>query len=401
MKNTAMKKKIAVIGLGSAGMQTLCQMLVWTDENYEITSIYSPDIPIIGIGESTNPTFVEALELGLGFNLHDDIENIDGTLKLGSRYKKWRKNEFMIPLIQGNVAIHFNTFKLIEFALPRLRNRWAGKFKEVVGTVTAIDNLEDRVDITINNEKLSYDYVIDCTGFPKDFSEYDLTNMPVNHCLVHNVQTSGKGWLHTGQVATRDGWMFEVPLTNRISYGYLFNNTITDQETAKQNFSEDIGVSVTELQNIEYKFKSFNAKKILVGRVCKNGNKAIFFEPMFANSLWFYNQISVLFFEHISGQASADKINDQFTVYANQVREMLWFKYHGGSTYNTPFWQHTQIKAKEEVKDSVNLSRVRKGMIEMNRSRDWGTIHKDLKWVYNALNLSMVDKNFGYNYFQP
>jgi hypothetical protein len=401
MISNIMKEKIAIIGVGSAGIQSICQMLVWTDESYEITSIYNPDIPIIGIGESTNPSFVEALELGLDFNLYDDIKKINGTLKLGSRYKKWRQNDFMSPLLMGTVAIHFNTHKLVEFSLPRLRQRWAGKFNEVLGTVTALQNLKDRVDVTVNGKVSSYDYVIDCTGFPTDFLDCEMPEMPVNHCLVHNMPQNDNEWLYTGHVATPDGWMFEVPLTNRVSYGYLFNDTITNEATAKENFSKEIGVPVEALENKEYKFKSYYSKKILDGRICKNGNRAIFFEPLFANSLWFYNQISMLFNEHIKGQATEQEVNDRFSVFANQVREMIWFKYHGGSIHNTPFWQHVQTQGKQEVKNSVNLARVQEGLKEMNTTRDWGTVHRDLKWIYNALNLTIVDKRFEYNYFQP
>ena len=55
-----MMNKLAVIGVGSAGIQSLCHFLAWLDKSWEIYSIHSPKIPISGIGESTNPRFLDA-----------------------------------------------------------------------------------------------------------------------------------------------------------------------------------------------------------------------------------------------------------------------------------------------------------------------------------------------------
>jgi hypothetical protein len=397
-----MKKKIAVIGCGSAGVQSLCQMLVWTDENHEITSIYNPSIPTIGVGESVNPAFVEALELGADFSFYDDLDKIDGTMKMGAKYKKWREEDLFIPLIQGRIAMHFSTFKIVDFVMPKLRERWAGKLKEVHGNVDNVDNLEDRVDLTIDGKVYSYDYVIDCRGTPKDFTDYTMTELPINSCLVHYVQEplGGTEWLYTGHIATPDGWMFEVPLSTQVSYGYLYNDRLTDETLALDNFAKELNVPVDQLDYKKYTFKSYYSRKVLNGRVVNNGNKAYFLEPMFANALWAYNFVAMSFMDYMRGKLTEDEVNSKFVEAAQQVEEMIWFKYHGGSTYDTPFWQDIVPLAKEKVKNGANFNRVRAGLQEMNRNRDWGTIHQNLRWVYNALNLAMIDKAFGYNYFQ-
>ena len=81
------KNKLAVIGVGSAGIQSLCHFLAYMDETWEITSIHNPSKKIQGIGESSNPSFIAALELGVGFNLIEDLNKINGTLKFGTKYK--------------------------------------------------------------------------------------------------------------------------------------------------------------------------------------------------------------------------------------------------------------------------------------------------------------------------
>ena len=115
-----MMNKLAVIGVGSAGIQSLCHSLAWLDKSWEIYSIHSPKIPISGIGESTNPRFLDALGYGLDFLLHRDLSDINGTLKFGTKYTDWRKEPFYNPLLNGNLAIHFDTSILAKWAIPCL-----------------------------------------------------------------------------------------------------------------------------------------------------------------------------------------------------------------------------------------------------------------------------------------
>ena len=85
----------------------------------------------------------------------------------------------------------------------------------------------------------------------------------MNACLVHNIEGgSGNPIENTGHIATPDGWMFRVPLANRISYGYLFNDTITPLNTAKRNFSKQIDVPEDKLQGIEYFFEPYVLREV-------------------------------------------------------------------------------------------------------------------------------------------
>jgi len=212
--------RVAVIGLGSAGVQTLCHYLTWS-RNAVITSIHAPQVPIVGIGESTNSTFIDVIEQGMDFQLYDSLANgdMDCTLKLGTQYVNWRNDTFTNPLLGGNAAIHFNTFAMQDFALPKLRKRWKEKFQEINGVATIKEN-HNVVVVDVDGVDYEFDYVVDCRGWPTDYTDYTLTTQPVNHCLVHNV-LEGADWKATKHIATRDGWTFAIPLTTRTSYGYL------------------------------------------------------------------------------------------------------------------------------------------------------------------------------------
>lgn len=403
-----MKYKIAVIGAGSAGIQNVCDLLYRLDHRWEVTSIYDPKIDIIGIGESTNPSFVSALQNAINFDLLEDSDQLDSTLKFGTRYVNWREHSFTNPLLSGVVAMHFSTGKLHNFAYPRLRKSWGDKFKEIQGNVLAVENTDTHATLTVNGVNYQFDFVVDCRGFPnmqqfpQDYHRVD--TVPVNRCLVHNT-SEVIDLNYTDHVATVDGWMFVVPLKNRTSYGYLFNDTITDLESAKKNFSKEIGVPVEELQNIEYKFTPYYCKNIFNKRVIKNGNAAVFFEPMFANSLWLYDAIGTLLMEYISSYSKIDEIKSQhhsnsFNIRAidkiTQVQEMVWYNYHGGSNQNTPFWKYIKELATKNLISGENLKKVKLVLQDMHKNK-----HRvgDASWIYGPNNLFKIDKNFGYNYF--
>lgn len=390
--------KIAIIGAGSAGILSTCHMISYLPTDWQVTLIHNPNISALGIGESTNPSFCAILDTGLEFNLLKDLDKLDGTPKFGTKFTKWREHDIMNPLIGGTFAIHFDTHKLRDFAIPRLKNKWQSRFNEITGTVTSITNKVSHAEVIVDNTAHTFDYVIDCTGFPKDYTDYTVSELPLNHCLVHNVRTPGD-WHFTGHRATRNGWMFEIPLTTRQSYGYLFNNRITTVEEAKQDFANEINVPVEELDSIEYNFTPYYANKIFDGRICKNGNAAMFFEPMSANSLWAYFNINSSFFHYVIGNIKdVDKVNHLFYTNATAVEEMIAYFYHGGSTYDTEFWRTTKEIASKKLQHSEHLA---KCVIDFKAAKEHklAVAAQPQGWIFNAHQLGMIEREFGYNYF--
>ena len=393
-----MKKRLAVIGAGSGGIQTVCHFLSWLDNSWSITSIHDPSVPILGIGESTNPTFTNALEYGLDFHIIEDLNALDATLKFGTKYINWRSHEFTIPLISGTVAIHFDTHKLKNFAFDRLHRIWGDKFKEVQGNVYTVYNQSNNVVVGVNDQHLVFDYVIDCRGFPKSYDNYTVfDNNPVNHGLITNIKTtSSSDWKYTHHTATQDGWMFSLPLQSRDSYGYMFNNKITDVETAKVNFANELKVPLDWLEDKEYKFKSYYCNKIIDGRIIKNGNSAVFFEPMFANSLWLYDQVNRIAHDYIDNRCARTDYNERFRLTAQGIYDTICFFYHGGSEYDTPFWRYAKEYSSDIVAKSKGLERAK----EHCRDKWRRQIH-DMRapWSFDTKSLFKIDAHLGYNYF--
>ena len=390
-----MKNKLAIIGVGSAGILSLCHFLSNMDETWEITSIHNPSKKIQGIGESSNPSFLNALERGLGFEIVKDLDKLNGTLKFGTKYTDWRSHEFINPLLGGFMALHFDTHSLYSFAMGRLTNRWGNKFKIIKGNVNKVENNKDEVKLKIDNIDHSFDFVIDCGGTPKSFKSYKMGESLLNTCLVHNTEPSSEPELkHTGHIATKNGWLFRVPLKTRTSYGYMYNTTITTDKEAKKNFSDTIGIPVKDLQKIKYKFKPYYTEKALEGRVLKNGNAVAFFEPMFANSLFIYDTVNREFWEHLVGaKQNIDKVNKNIVALATNTLSLIAFHYLGGSTYSTKFWRRAKKWGKKETQKSNIMEYHNRILDGINKNSDWVTIHN---YCFAPHSFAILARNLGY-----
>jgi hypothetical protein len=387
--------KIAVIGVGTAGITSISHLLGWLPKEAEITSIYDPSIKILGIGESSTPGLPLNLFKGANFTILEDADELDATIKLGATYKNWRGNEFKAAMEPPSYAIHFNNFKIKEFCFKRFNEIWGAKFKIVEGRVNQLQNVGHAAIVTVDNIDHIFDFVIDCRGFPEDFSEYKiLENMPVNHCLVNMIPESGN-WNTTINQATKNGWMFGIPLKTRQGWGYLYNDKITSREEAVADIEEIFGKTNLDLR--EFSFKNYHARQFFDGRILKNGNTALFFEPIEATSGFFYETIMRYFVDYIYGGFSIEQMNSDLLSAAQDIEMFIHYVYHGGSNFNTKFWETTTKNSSEKL---ANNKRWQATIAEVKKCHDNGVV-LDNKIVSRWLIKHWVewDKMLGYNYF--
>ena len=391
-----MKKRIGIIGVGSAGLLSLVHFITWLDKDWEVVSIHNPKKPILGIGESTNGGFVGLLERGAHFSLgnKEDLNRLDATLKFGSYFTGWRENSWVNPLLDGNTAIHFNNFHFKDYIYERLEKLWPDQFRSLEGDVKSVKNHPDKVTVDIDGQNHDFDFLVDCMGFPTNYDGYTMSNCtPVNRCVVHDVEDY-KFEPYTDHIAHKNGWMFGVPLNTRKSYGFLYNNTIIDKPQAITEMQELLGVD--DIKGREFAFECYYTNHLIEGRVLKNGNKALFFEPLVANSIFLYIHAVRLFFDYVKGGADAQTVNSNFVSSVQEMEDVISYYYKGGSNYESEFWDYAKKMTSERLAKRTAFHQL---MAHYRHLKSRGVLNEGPTYGFSPLTWEIVDGAMGYASF--
>ena len=398
----SMQKKIAVLGTGSAGLLTIAHLCTWLDDSWRVYAVYNPKKPILGIGESTNGGFVSTLERATNFSLAypEDLDALDATIKYGSKFINWRKQAWKNPLLSGNIAIHFNNRLLKDFMFERLTALWPRQFSVLEADVQQVQNYADHVTVRTDQGPHDFDYVVDCMGTPASFDGYttsDCTQM--DRCLVHTVKDY-EYEPFTDHIATRDGWMFGVPLKGYKTYGYIYSQAFTPDAAAEEEMKRLLGAKTLEAgkYNARYDFRCYYANEIVSGRVYKNGNRALFFEPLLANSMFLYIYVARLIYDHIAAGQPAAQCNGLFVKAVQEMEDVISYYYQGGSTFDTEVWRAIAESARARLQRRTQFGEYL-GKLRAMKSR--GVMHGAPAYAFSPQTWQIVDEQMGYHSFDP
>jgi len=394
-----MRKKILVIGAGSGGVITTGQMLEGLDTGWEVHNVFDPSIPILGVGEATSTIVPTALFKGADFIFARDAHHLDSTIKLSVKYVNWRKHDFHSYILPASYALHFDNTKLKDFCFMRYKEIYPYKFKSIEGTVDYFKNVPDAVEVSINGKISTYDYVIDCSGFPKDFTGYVTEDLPLNHAIATQIQKPGD-WNYTYHTAHKNGWMFGIPLQSRQGWGYMYNSDITSKEEAITDMCSILKIDEKETKFREFAFKPYyTIDKLIDGRILKNGNQYMFFEPMEAMSMEYYAGLNFRYLFMIRGSMQKQRLLQLTKNDVNSLIMFYRFIYHGGSTFNSEFWNITKEKTKYYLKHTSNFAAC---VDEYNKNKE-NLLKSGKEMIIAPFDVAIwkrFDRELGYLYFK-
>jgi hypothetical protein len=379
-----MRKRIAILGRGTAGMLALTHFHKWAPANCEVELHYDPAIKPQTVGEGSTLDFPLALYNNLGF-IPTQLEHVDGSFKAGIWKTGWGDGkEYMHHFPPPNVGYHFNAVKLQEYILDLLKD----KVKIVEGNTTALT--------------VDADFVMDCSGKPASYEDFNLTeSIPVNAVHVTHCYWDHAKFQHTLTIARPYGWVFGIPLQNRCSIGYLYNNKINTLEEVKEDVKQvfaDYNLTPSTDYNT-FEFKNYYKKKNFTGRVAYNGNASFFLEPLEATSIALMNQILKMAYDSWFNNTSLDLLNDDYDMVLKEIETMIMLHYFSGSVFKTPFWDFAQERGKKIVARAKNDNKfnefVEQSMIDnhtlLRMDGSYGTWGK-LSFKQNLENLNLYEK---------
>jgi tryptophan halogenase len=291
----------------------------------EILIYHSPkEHPIELVGQGTLPLTTHLISDILEINWYNN--KIGATFKTGILYEGWgkKKEKFFHPFSLELIAIHFVPEKLSQAVL---------NFKDFTVIEKTIKEPEKEIDA---------DMIFDCRGKNnRDKKEYNNLINPLNSVLISKENKIDKDLIYTRAVATPNGWTFIIPNEDSISYGYLYNKNITSTKEATKDFLERFNLSKIDKK---IKFENYMVKNIFKGeRTVLQGNKCGFLEPLEANSIPFYMDLSMYALDFLfNPKNSKDLINEKVQKEMKKIETFVLWHYQFGSKYNSPFWEYAK-----------------------------------------------------------
>lgn len=323
-----MSKRIAIIGRGTAGCYAVSFFLKRTD--FDIDWYFDPNIKPQAVGEGSTLEFPYNLYKFLNFNV-DELESIFGTPKLGIKKFNWGLgNNFTHVFPGGYHGIHFTATKLQEWILEHVKHNRRLRIYEQNVT---------------NHDKLDADFVYDCSGKPSNYDDYHLSQyIPVNSVHVNQCFWDGVKFNYTLCIARPYGWVFGIPLLNRCSIGYMYNNNITSLDAIKEDIQTvfvDFNLTPSDQTN-SFSFKNYYKKRNFIGRSAFSGNASFFLEPLEATSIQCMSNNQILAYDYFMGRASIKEVNTQYHDMMKSVENIIMLHYAAGSIFNNEFWSHAK-----------------------------------------------------------
>jgi len=333
-------RKLAVIGRGTAGALAMSEVIARFPEHTEFEWYYDSNVKPQAVGEGTTLIVPNVLLKNLDFR-HQDLEKISGTFKHGIRKINWSHDnpDYFHAFPPPAVGYHFNALELQQFIFDKLKDR-----------VTVIDKnvTADQVDAT---------YTIDCSGKPDDMSLFhEAEYIPVNAAYVTQCYWDAPRFFYTLTIARPWGWVFGIPLQNRCSIGYIYNDQITSLDKIKEdvkNIFDQYNLTPSNTTN-ELHFKNYHRKVNFTRTHAFNGNASFFLEPIEATTLSGVGFINRWACDLVQDPRLLNVVNSMYQYRSKNNERMIMTHYFSKSVFNTEFWDYAHERAERCLTDAVN-----------------------------------------------
>ena len=380
----------------------------------EITLIESPDVPRIGVGEATIPhinhvlavigidrdeflrrvdgTFKQAIKYA-GW-LHDAGGHYYHPFSRYTRQpidrsaERWIKSDRSIPYMETvstqpilcelgrapltadgsefdpplTYAYHMNALKFADLLCEIATARGVGHH---VDHVTDIAMHEDGRIASVSTRgglELTADLYIDCTGFAAlliekqlgvrwiDCSQYLLCDRAIAMAVPYERHFPGAVRPYTTATALTSGWVWEIPLQDRRSLGYVHSSAFIDEDAAAREIRAFEGGHAAALDTRTVHFKVGYRERAWVKNCLAIGLAGSFIEPLESTGLYLSDLAAVMLAEHFPYgddlSVAARRVN---RIMANRFFEILDFinlHYCLTQRDDTEFWREVRKPAR-------------------------------------------------------
>jgi tryptophan halogenase len=261
----------------------------------------------------------------------------------------------------------------------------------------------------IQGEEIPVDFVVDASGLRRlgigetykekwrSFKDFLILDRAMPFDIPHPRPNPA---LLTRSVAMSSGWMWQIPLQQRIDAGYVFSSKHADAEAAKLEAEKYLGFPVEPQKVIE--FEAGNFDRVWRNNVIAFGPSAGFVEPLEAASLGqmlesLRNVEKILVDSRgVIGGGRIDAFNRSNSQSWSGVADFLRMHYDNVRN-DTPFWKDVanipSTQAYWDLRNCFSQRLPRMIDLEAYMGNGWAPIFHMVTWLFVGAALGVVTQN--------
>ena len=299
---------------------------------------------------------------------------------LANNNKLTSNEDKSIPLFdfQGDTAYHFNSIKFGTY----LKNKicipnGVHYIEDEIKSIHKKENGDIESIISDSGVNLTGDLFIDCSGFNSILLEETMKTKFISYSdtLLNDralatklnyddVEKELKNY--TNCTAIDNGWVWNIPLWNKIGSGYVYSSKFVDKNQAEIEFRKhlsSIGKEIPDDQEIlDIKIKHGRHENPWVGNVLAIGLSYGFIEPLESTGLFTTHENIFKFVKILQrrdgfySQIDKTMFNDHMNIMMDTFKSFLEIHYALSKREDTEYWKYvTSI----EYKDNYDIEQLR------------------------------------------
>ncbi len=190
-------------------------------------------------------------------------------------------------------SFHFDSYKIAKYFKKVALERNIIHQDVIVEHVETDERGHVTALITQENEKIELDFLVDATGLARkvidkvvpsewfSFKDHLLLDRAIPFYMPHPLENP---YLVSRAIAMKSGWMWQIPLQNRVGAGYVYSSKHISDEDALQEIKDYLGFDIEPQQKV-IKFEPGCYRQIWVKNVLTVGLASGFVEPLEATSI--------------------------------------------------------------------------------------------------------------------
>jgi hypothetical protein len=282
--------------------------------------------------------------------------------------------QFRAPIAQQPGAqnavygYHFDAALMGQYFRKIATARGVNRIEDTIIEVKQAENGDIASVVTEHSGEISADFFVDCTGFrglliqqtlgerPVSAREYMFNNAAV--AMPTPIQDRDNIPSETVSRALKYGWVWHIPLINRMGNGYVYCSDYISPEEAEAELREYLGEDGADAEALHLRWKPGRLERHWIGNCVAVGLSQGFLEPLEALMINVIQRTTEDFVEGLDKGDFTPRYQEQFNNRINGfidgIRDYLQLHYKLNTRDDTQYW----IDARENSNMSEHLATV-------------------------------------------